>query len=509
MVYYIRRNKGKMEDIWQQFHRLPRAIRDSVASPAALSTIDRLEADHPGLDLAGFVMRVMVKEFLPSQLAQKIQDEAHLDRAVAEDVAKQMQESIFMPVGEYLGLTTSAPAASAEPPVTPAPANLPVAPEPAPTKLVSPTPAAPKVPLQVMSAVPASTPTGMPAAPKPSQVVPMNINPARPADVAPTQAYSDDDAQEIERQTARLKNIQSASLGGFDEMAQAVLQQHNLAFRDDILTKRASTILKARLKDIRSSAETLEMLTREPKVGGLGLDADLAKQVVVSLDELAKGTKAKGMAERPTPVAAPLPPKIPTITATKPEPLPPLRTVLPADGLRSMPEPVIPNVTEEPRRAPQIKRPADIPPPPPIAQAPAPAPKPKPAPSTVVQRSLAPDRPVMGDVRPPKAMGPSEELRTMTVAEFRRLGQGAGDSMRRVLEKLDHLKSESFTLWAEGVAGWRQSEVFQTYLEMGRQSLEQGMPISQVIEERGKRGQTYVSENEFSIIADLNRQLQM
>lgn len=115
----------------------------------------------------------------------------------------------------------------------------------------------------------------------------------------------------------------------------------------------------------------------------------------------------------------------------------------------------------------------------------------------------------MSDVsQPAQVLGPAEEMRTLTLTQFRRLGQGAGDSTRHLLAKFHNLQKESFTLWAEAIASWRQSEVYRIYLDMGRQSLDSGIPITQVVQQRAQANQPYLSEHEFSVVADLNRQLQ-
>lgn len=106
-------------------------------------------------------------------------------------------------------------------------------------------------------------------------------------------------------------------------------------------------------------------------------------------------------------------------------------------------------------------------------------------------------------------MGPAGEMSSLTLVEFRRLGQGAADSARRLIEKFHHYQKESFALWAQAVNGWRQSEVHRIYLDMGRQSLEQGIPIAKVVQQRAAAGLPYLSEHEFSIVADFNRQLQL
>jgi hypothetical protein len=183
--------------------------------------------------------------------------------------------------------------------------------------------------------------------------------------------------------------------------------------------------------------------------------------------------------------------------------MPPLQRMVPGQPSPSKPVPLIFTPTYIAPAA--IKRPADIPAPP-VA---APKLKPAPTPPPVIQRPRMADRPKMADItRPTKTLGPAEEMRSLSVTEFRRLGQGAAESTRKVLEKFHHLQQESFTLWAEAVAGWRQSEVHQVYLAMGRQSLEQGAPITEVVQQRARLGQPYLSEHEFTSLADLNRQLQ-
>ncbi len=142
-------------------------------------------------------------------------------------------------------------------------------------------------------------------------------------------------------------------------------------------------------------------------------------------------------------------------------------------------------------------------------------PQPVPPPERAVMSSVMTgarqmDRPTLTDVVRPiaKSYGPAEQMRSMTLIEFRRLGQGADESARHVIDTFKHLQHESFTVWVEAVAGWRQGDICQLYLAMGRESLERGVPIAQVISDRGRNGQPYLSEHEFTVVADLNRQLQ-
>ncbi len=523
-----------MEDIWQQFHGLPKTIRDAVATPEALATVDRLERQHPGLDLAGFVMRAMVKEFPINDLAQKITEEGKVPAAEAEKMAIEMKSGIFSKAGEYLGIVKPVvvqPATMpAVPKQAPPPSTLPVVvpkitlpPVTLPVAPLASAPVPPKPPAPVVM-----VPLGEPSVPPPQKpATPSPVTPPRPSipapaplpltNTAPTQNYSDDDDQEIAAQTRRVQNI-SASSGtiDIDQLAQEVLTQHSVAFRDELLQKRAASLFKARLKGIRDTEDTKAMLMRAPKVGGLGLDPDLAANLAASLDQAAEKLKSRGAVRPPVPLAPmPMPP-IPKVQAERPAAMPPITRGLQADNTSGTPVKPLPNFTEAPRViAPQIKRPADIPMPKNQEPTPPPAPRPAPAPAVmpkpIITRERQTDGPSMSDITRPTStvMGPAGEMSSLTLMEFRRLGQGAADSARRLLDKFHHYQKESFPLWSDAVAGWRQSEVHRLYLDMGRQSLETGSPITQVIQERAKAGLPYLSEHEFSTVADLNRALQL
>ncbi len=512
-----------MDDLWQQFHRLPKTIRDAVARPEALAAVDSLEQRYPSLDLASFVMRVVIKEFPVSDIPKRLIDEFHLDQASAESVDAELRQTVFSGLQDYLGPLQKAPLPPVEAIIRPVPPrppqNLPIEPQP-------PTPVAPAAPLRPPAPTPKPAPI-MPPITSPAQNLATlrMTSPAPPSSspptsfpapqkpvgaIAPTQAYSDEDAQEIAQQTRRLQSLATPGAMSLDEIAQNIIAQHHLAFHDELLAKRAVAILKARLKDIRNAEETQVMLVRAPKIGGLGLDQDIAKQVVASLETQAKTVKDRGMIRPPEVIGPPPPPTMPPLQSQQPAPKPPLyRDAVSATARPGVLPSSAPGPVNKPAPIPPaIKRPADIPSPPNWpTTAPTVAPAPKPAP--IVRRERMIDRPAIADItRPMKTLGPAEEMRTMTLMEFRRLGQGANESTARLLEKFRQLQNESYTLWAEALSGWRQSEVYQLYLDMGRQSLEQAMSISEVIKQRATANQFYLSEHEFTALADFNRQLQ-
>ncbi len=521
-----------MADLWQQFHSLPRAIRDGVSTASVIAAVDELERNNPSVDVANVVMRVVTREIPFDQLATKLQAENKIDAPVAAAIAEGLQAHVFGGVvAEYLGLSKSTPATP--PPAVPAPPSPNVllspskparlAPPPPPANLpISPVTPAPPVGLKVspvaMPVAPLSRPLSIPTPPVTRPILPPSIppppapslQPARPiGQQAPTTQYSDEDAAEIANQASKLRTLSSVNPNqDLDDTARAILTEQNLAYGDELLEKRAISIIKARLKEIRPTKDTAAMLTRDPKLGGLGLDLEIATQVAAAAERYAKQLQSRGMVRAPTVPAPPVPPPVPSVAVTKPAPLPPFRRAAP-----SSPAIAVPSMTEAPRPSRPIVRPTDIPAPfrnvsPPAKARPS-VPLP-PTTSPLVQGVRQADRPTVADiVRPPMILGPTEEFRSMTLIEFRRLGQGAAESARKIFDKLQHLKHESFTMWSQAVAGWRQSDVFQLYLTMGRDSMESGAPISQVIADRGRTGQPYLSEHEFNILADLSRQLQI
>lgn len=469
-----------MDDIWTQFHGLPKAIKDTVASPSVLAVVDRLEREYPGIDLASLVMRLMVKEFPFSELPARLQSEGGLDTASAVAITDELRRDVFADVADYLGLNSAAPPVALTPP-----ANLPTADQPI-----------------------SLAPEPMPAAPSPLPMTPIGS-------VAPTQAYSAEDAAEIQHHTDRLK-----TLGGqqppadIDEITRQIIEKNALSFSDELMNRRAVAVVKARLKGMRSRSDTQAMLARDPKVGGLGIDADLASALTNTIEQQAQVLLARGMVHLPTPLPPLAPPPIPQIVVQKPEPKPPLDINLPVEGQAPPPAP-LPQVTDLPRPAPQVKSLPEYatvePVPMPTAVQPPPSlpPPPYTSPAPAIPPRRTSDRPTTADVSwPVQTTGPVEEMRNLTLAQFRRLGQDAEESAKQLLKKLTSWQKESYTLWEQAVNAWRQSEVTQIYLSMGQQSLEDGIPLSQVIQTRARDGQPYLSEHEFGAVADFNRQLQ-
>lgn len=119
-------------------------------------------------------------------------------------------------------------------------------------------------------------------------------------------------------------------------------------------------------------------------------------------------------------------------------------------------------------------------------------------------------RQLMQDVKHPvRPMSLVDELEVLTLEDFRSPSRTVVQTAQKILEKIGLLAEESFAKRSQGVGAWRRSQVHQLYLAMGRDSMERGVPIERIVEERQRAGQQFLTPDEFAIVADLNRQLSM
>ncbi len=75
-------------------------------------------------------------------------------------------------------------------------------------------------------------------------------------------------------------------------------------------------------------------------------------------------------------------------------------------------------------------------------------------------------RPIMNDVvYKPLAIGPIEEIGSLTLTDFRRLSPVAQDAAMRLEQKFVNLKGESIVLFLEALTAWRKSSLYQEYTD--------------------------------------------
>lgn len=103
--------------------------------------------------------------------------------------------------------------------------------------------------------------------------------------------------------------------------------------------------------------------------------------------------------------------------------------------------------------------------------------------------------------------GPVEELRGMTLKNFRFLGTNAQDRTNKILEKITLLEQDSYTKKVAGIKAWRESQVNQLYLSIGSDSMAEGKEIATLIDSKKAAGEDTLTIQEFTAISDLNKSL--
>ncbi|MEK9130040.1 MAG: hypothetical protein AAB526_01410 [Patescibacteria group bacterium] len=106
-----------------------------------------------------------------------------------------------------------------------------------------------------------------------------------------------------------------------------------------------------------------------------------------------------------------------------------------------------------------------------------------------------------------KLVGPIEELKSITLNEFRKLGKTPEEATQIINEKINILGSDSLIKKAEGIKAWQNTEINKLYLEIGRSSLEKNISILEEIKERINKNMPTLTINEFETVTDLNKRL--
>lgn len=117
-------------------------------------------------------------------------------------------------------------------------------------------------------------------------------------------------------------------------------------------------------------------------------------------------------------------------------------------------------------------------------------------------------RPHMNDVTPPRRLtGPVDELRSLTLTEFRRLSRDAQSATTKVIDKVDLLGEQGYDQRVAGVRAWRESPLNRWYTSCVREALSRGVGVPLLLEEKRKAGEEVPTEAEVAAILTLNGQL--
>ena len=290
-----------------------------------------------------------------------------------------------------------------------------------------------------------------------------------------------------------------------DSIVEQIIKETGIELEDDVLKNRFKNIVLSFIRNVRSSTETAIVLKRPSKIGGMGMEQEVADKIMRILQKEDQQTqvissstkkiismeKAKALIKAPVKELLKIETKMPKII-TKIEKIkqPEIKKIEKTDIKK---EEIIQDVEEVIKKF-QPKRVS-------------PSPSPSPSPSILGRNLAKPDKTMVESVsNKPKIYGPSDELRSISLIDWRRWGTSQ-EAILKVQGKIDLLAEDSLIKKDEGIKAWKESEVNKLYLEIGEESINKGKSIEETINERQKEGKKTLTKEEFNAVVELNQKL--
>jgi hypothetical protein len=323
---------------------------------------------------------------------------------------------------------------------------------------------------------------------------------------------------------------------------------------DEYMMRRLRNVVSSRLRNVRSRMDLKQLLMRDTKVGGMGIDAEKAELVAGQVEEAyakhhdviaeeekhkidtqleeqkrkieerrkremeehAKWFEDKIRARKAgetkqsqavedmrrvfggmtSPVKAPAHPVDAKEHRMETDKFGPLIAVTPT-------VPKVSAASVASSSAPAPSRPT------PLQPAPVPA-QVKVSPATIqLAQAQTNTRPSVDGVTygGPKLVGLVGELAKLSVAEFRRLSKQPEDAATKIRQKIETLAMESFDKKVEGIRAFQESPLQAAYLSLVGESFRSMKPVAMLADEKRKSGADTLSPDEIAAIVRLNSAL--
>jgi hypothetical protein len=109
----------------------------------------------------------------------------------------------------------------------------------------------------------------------------------------------------------------------------------------------------------------------------------------------------------------------------------------------------------------------------------------------------------------PRVFTPIDELRYMTLKNFRNLSANPSEATALIKKKLDSLAKDDFSWKLEGISAWKQSPVNKMYVDIYHRALSQGKQIPQIITDSLASDPQAMSAPEFEAIFAFNQEVSL
>jgi len=453
-----------MLEYLDKFTKLPADIQQKASSHEVLLALDDL-LERYGVDLASFVIRVMVGEVNFKNILAHLINEFDLELEKAELLEAELRDRVFKRVQDYLlGTAKAEPATKqealeVETVVARAEASeqktkrLPPAKEEKPMAVSGPSPAAAKEHKPVLG-----------------------------------KTFIEEDAKEIE---AFKQNIPAAPASEADRLsilAASILSEADLSLPSEGLNLRFKQIITTYLRGIRTRIEVRETMLKPVINGGMNFDAPQADRVLAIARKLLEEENKK------VPLG-----KIKVEEG-------PVGFVLKKEEIDEALGKIPPRPPENIEAAAEYDLAAELkkgnvaaPPEAPVSV--------KPADKGQRKAAVTSGKKRMEDIKTPQVMSPIDELAYMDLVTFRRLDSDPARRCRKIEDKIGLLGKDGIDKQLEGIKAWRLNPVNKTYLAMGQESISSNRNIDDIINDFKAKGLNYLTRGEFEAIMDLNNRL--
>lgn len=347
--------------------------------------------------------------------------------------------------------------------------------EPEPEEPLPPPPPAPPKPKkkQPKAAPPPAPPPPPPPAPAPKPPKPKRKKAAKPGEI------------------------------DYNDLAKQVMAEYQLLLPSYEMERRFLSILVSYLKGIRDKMEASDTLSKAPEEGGVNLQTNQIDAILATADELLEAAKRAPTKKAAKPGAEQEKVQAPTFSMAQ-QMVEERAEVEKAKEPKGAPPPKEEEEVEDifANISPELDALRSVGPPPP-----GPTERKQKTIATLAPKKKVTDVTAAAGPGQPLVMGPVDELRNMELEEFRRYSPEPREAAGKIIEKLDLLEEESITKKAEGMDAWKQSPINQLYVEIGNRSLEQAVPVENIISQMKTAGEETLTPDEFKAIADLNKRI--
>jgi len=344
--------------------------------------------------------------------------------------------------------------------------------------------------------------------------VPVNRPPSKPNQPQKPQieAFTEEDEKEIEQikqeKEAALTHEPITSIEG---VVKRVCEDKRFQFDNPVLTERCQKVVHSRVRGVRDAFATRRQLERSVEQGGVGVTgrslaemtqlleqaveeyhAHAGAQIEQEKEQAQKVKEAAASAEEQRQVTEQkvMDKRFVELTGKTPR-----TSVSPTGPKRSRTSAAVSAQVETQQREGKIDvaRVKTI-----IeasqAAAPksAPRPKPKRVQDVVFEKRLS---------------GPVEELKRLTLTDFRRLSSDPVQATTKIKDKVDLLENLGYEQKVEGIKAWRSSPLNRLYIELAEQAVLSGTTIQAALESQQERGVEMFKDEELKAVMKLNADL--